>query len=131
MPFAVERVVVQIAPEDKRRISAKAKKLDIPMSELMRRAAFAYSSKEDDVELGALADAAKSAADNAAASIDDAMSFIRKSNLRIAAMERKAAGTRRSATGSATSIAAMKRKVGGARQHATDSPAGLATGSAA
>ena len=101
MPFAVERVVVQIAPEDKRRISAKAKKLDIPMSELMRRAAFAYSSKEDDVELGALADAAKSAADNAAASIDDAMSFIRKSNLRIAAMERKAAGARHHAAGSA------------------------------
>lgn len=101
MPFAVERVVVQIAPEDKRRISAKAKKLDIPMSELMRRAAFAYSSKEDDVELGALADAAKSAADNAAASIDDAVSFIRKSNLRIAAMERKAAGARHHAAGSA------------------------------
>ena len=101
MSFAVERVVVQIAPEDKRRISAKAKKLDIPMSELMRRAAFAYSSKEDDVELGALADAAKSAADNAAASIDDAMGFIRKSNLRIAAMERKAAGARQHAAGSA------------------------------
>ena len=101
MPFAVERVVVQIAPEDKRRISAKAKKLDMPMSELMRRAAFAYSSKEDDVELGALADAAKSAADNAAASIDDAVSFIRKSNLRIAAMERKAAGARHHAAGSA------------------------------
>ena len=101
MPFAVERVVVQIAPEDKRRISAKAKKLDMPMSELMRRAAFAYTSKEDDVEMGALADAAKSAADNAAASIDDAVSFIRKSNLRIAAMERKAAGARHHAAGSA------------------------------
>ena len=99
MSFAVERVVVQIAPEDKRRISAKAKKLDIPMSELMRRAAFAYSSKEDDLELGALADAAKSAADNAADAIDDAISFIKKSNLRIAAMERKAVSARQSTVG--------------------------------
>ena len=106
MSFAVERVVVQIAPEDKRRISAKAKKLDMPLSELMRRAAFAYTSKEDDLELGALADAAKSAADNAAASIDDAMSSIRKSNLRIAAMERAAAGARQHVTGSAAGSAA-------------------------
>ena len=106
MSFAVERVVVQIAPEDKRRISAKAKKLDMPLSELMRRAAFAYTSKDDDLELGALADAAKSAADNAAASIDDAMSFIKKSNLRIAAMERAAAGARQHVTGSAAGSAA-------------------------
>ena len=101
MSFAVERVVVQIAPEDKRRISAKAKKLDMPLSELMRRAAFAYTSKEDDFELGALADAAKSAADNAAGSIDDAIAFINKSNLRIAALERAAARARRHAAGSA------------------------------
>ena len=106
MSFAVERLVVQIAPEDKRRISAKAKKLDIPMSELMRRAAFAYTSKEDDVELGVLADAAKSAADNAAVSIDDAISFIRKSNLRIAALERAAAGARQHSAASAAGSAA-------------------------
>ncbi len=95
MPLAVARVVVQIAAEDKRRISAKAKKLDMPLSELMRRAAFAYTSKEDDAELGLLADAAKRAADSSAASIDDAVSFIEKSNLRIAAMERAAAAAQR------------------------------------
>ena len=95
MPLAVARVVVQIAAEDKRRISAKAKKLDMPLSELMRRAAFAYTSKEDDAELGLLADAAKRAAGSSAASIDDAVSFIEKSNLRIAAMERAAAAAQR------------------------------------
>ena len=71
-------------------IAAKAKKLDIPISELMRRGAFAYESSDADAELGALADAAKGAADRAGAAIDDALDFIEASNKRIAAMEAKA-----------------------------------------
>ncbi len=101
MSLAIDRVVVQIAPEDKQRISIKAKEMDIPLSELMRRAAFAYTTEEDDMELGLLADAAKNAADSAATSIDDTMSFIKKSNARIAAMERAAAAQRKP-TGTAT-----------------------------
>ncbi|OOG57509.1 hypothetical protein [Polaromonas sp. C04] len=91
MAAAVERIVVQATAQDKRIIAAKAKKLDIPVSELMRRGAFAYESSESDAELGALADAAKGAADRAGAAIDDALSFIEASNSRIAAMEAKAA----------------------------------------
>ena len=97
MSLAVDGVVVQIAPEDKQRISTKAKKLNIPLSKLMRRAASAYTTDEDDMELGLLADVAKNAADSAATSIDDAMSFIKKSNARIAAMERAAAAQRKPA----------------------------------
>ena len=97
MSLSVDCVVVQIAPEDKQRISTKAKKLNIPLSELMRRAASAYTTDEDDMELGLLADVAKNAADSAATSIDDAMSFIEKSNARIAAMERAAAAQRKPA----------------------------------
>ncbi|WP_244618398.1 hypothetical protein [Rhodoferax sediminis] len=82
---------MQATAQDKRIIAAKAKKLDIPVSELMRRGAFAYESSESDAELGALADAAKGAADRAGAAIDDALSFIQASNNRIAAMEAKAA----------------------------------------
>jgi len=84
---AIERIVVQTTLSDKRAIAAKAKKFDMPMSELMRRAAFAYASDEADQELGALADAAKGAADRAGAAIDDAMAFIVASNKRIAGME--------------------------------------------
>ncbi len=91
MAAAVERIVVQATAQDKQAIAAKAKKLDLPVSELMRRGAFAYQASESDAELGALADAAKGAADRAAASIDDALSFIDASNKRIAAMEAKAA----------------------------------------
>jgi hypothetical protein len=91
MAGAVERIVVQATAQDKKAIAAKAKQLDLPVSELMRRGAFAYESSASDAELGALADAAKHAADRAGAAIDDALSFIEASNQRIAAMESKAA----------------------------------------
>lgn len=90
MAGAVERIVVQATAQDKKAIAAKAKKLDLPVSELMRRGAFAYESGESDAELGALADAARSAADRAGAAIDAALKFIEASNRRIAAMEAKA-----------------------------------------
>ncbi len=94
MAGAVERIVVQATARDKRAITAKAKQLDLPVSELMRRGAFAYESGELDGELSALADTAKLAADRAGAAIDDALSFIEASNKRIAAMESRAVKAR-------------------------------------
>lgn len=90
MAGAVERIVVQATAQDKKTIAAKARKLNLPVSELMRRGAFAYESGASDAELGALADAAKNAADSAGLAIDDALRFIDASNKRIAAMESKA-----------------------------------------
>jgi hypothetical protein len=89
MSTAVERIVVQATPQDKKAIAAKAKRLDLPVSELMRRGAFAYESSAADAELAALADAARVAADRACASIDDALDFIAASEKRIAAMQFK------------------------------------------
>lgn len=77
MAGAVERIVVQATAQDKKAIAAKAKQLDLPVSELMRRGAFAYESSASDAELGALADAAKHAADRAGAAIDDALTLYR------------------------------------------------------
>jgi len=93
MTTAVERIVVQATSQDKQAIVAKAKKLDIPISELMRRAAFAYEPAEADEELAVLAGAAKDAADRACEAIDDALDFIAESNKRIAAMEAKTGET--------------------------------------
>jgi hypothetical protein len=90
MAMAIQRIVVQATTQDKKAIAAKAKKLDLPISELMRRGAFAYESADSDAELGVLADAARDAADHAGAAIDDALDFIEASNKRIAAMESKA-----------------------------------------
>lgn len=98
MPSAVERIVVQATAQDKKAIAAKAKKLDLPISELMRRGAFSYQPNEADAELAALADAAKGSADRACAAIDDALGFIEASNQRIAAMEKAAKPTARKAS---------------------------------
>ena len=90
MAAAVERIVVQATAMEKKAIAAKAKRLGLPISELMRRGASAYESAETDEELAALADAARDAAERACASIDDALAFIEASNQRIAALEAKA-----------------------------------------
>lgn len=99
METAVERIVVQATAREKKSLMTKAKRLGLPVSELMRRGAAAYESEQADEELGALADAARSAADRAVASIDEALAFIESSNARIAALERTAvAAARKAAT---------------------------------
>ena len=90
MAAAVERIVVQATAQEKKAIAAKAKRLGLPISELMRRGARAYESAAADEELGALAETAKGAAERAGASIDSALEFIEASNRRIAALEAKA-----------------------------------------
>lgn len=94
---AIERIVIQATPQEKKAISAKAKKLGLPVAELMRRGAVAYNSAESEEELGALADAAMAAANRAADSIDEVLSFVEESDKRIAAMEEKAALTKKTA----------------------------------
>ena len=91
MAAAVQRIVVQATAQDKKAIVEKAKKLDIPISELMRRGAFAYESHDGDDDLAALAEAARGASERAGAAIDEALDFIAQSNRRIDAMQAKAA----------------------------------------
>jgi hypothetical protein len=96
MAAAVERIVVQATAQEKKAIAAKAKKLGLPIAELMRRGAAAYRSTDAEEELGGLADAASAAAERAGASIDNALEFIEASNKRIAALEAGAKrGTRK------------------------------------
>ena len=92
MLTAVERIVVQATALDKKAIVAKAKDLNLPVSELMRRGAFAYQHSTADAELATLADAAQAAAERSCAAIDDALAFIDASNRRIRTMENKAGG---------------------------------------
>lgn len=90
MATAIERIVVQATPQEKEMIMLKAKKLGLPVAELMRRGATAYESAAADEELGILADKAKAAADRASGSIDEVLAFVEASNKRIAVMEAKA-----------------------------------------
>ena len=95
MAAPVQRIVVNTTARDKEAIAAKAKKLDIPVSELLRRGAFAYQPSATHEELAALAEAAKGAADRAGAAIDETLAFVDESNKRIARMEAKAARSRK------------------------------------
>jgi hypothetical protein len=97
MAGAVERIVVQATAQEKKAIAAKAKKLGLPIAELMRRGATAYRSADAEEELGGLADAARAAAERAGASIDRALEFIEASNKRIAVLEAGAKRTTRKA----------------------------------
>lgn len=89
MTAAIERIVVQTTPQDKEAIAAKARRLEIPIGELMRRAAFAYEADASDAQLVALADAARSAAERSCDAIDDALAFIDASNARIDALRQR------------------------------------------
>lgn len=95
MPAATDRIVVQATPREKRAIVEKARRLALPVAELMRRGAAAYEPADADEQLGALADAAKAAAERAAASIDDALAFVAASNKRIASLEARVRRARR------------------------------------
>ena len=90
MAGAIERIVVQATSQEKKAISAKAKRLGLPVSELMRRGATAYNSNESDEELGVVADAATASANRASEAIDAVLVFVEASNRRIAEMEAKA-----------------------------------------
>jgi len=94
---AIERIVVQATPQEKKAISAKAKRLGLPVSELMRRGATAYTTAESDEAVSVVADAAMAAANRAAGAIDDMLAFVEASNKRIDAMEAKAKKDRKAA----------------------------------
>lgn len=85
MPTAIERIVVQTTPQEKRAIVAKAKKLDMTVSELIRTGVRAYLPA--DADLVALAEAAQASAERSMAAMDDAFVAVAASNARIARME--------------------------------------------
>ena len=93
MALAVERIVVQASAHDKEAITAKARKLALPVSELMRRGAFAYEASDDSATIDALADLAAAAADRACRRIDETLAFIAESTKRIEALEAAHANT--------------------------------------
>lgn len=99
MAAAVERIVVQVTAVEKKAIASKAKRMGLPISELMRRGANGHEANGSDAELEAMADAALGAAERAGAAVDDALAFVEASNRRIAALEAKAArgGVRKAA----------------------------------
>lgn len=87
MATATERIVVQTTQQEKRALLLKAKRLGLPLAELMRRGAGSYRPESGDEQLGALADAAKTAAESMSKDIQEALRLIEQSNRRIAALK--------------------------------------------
>ena len=92
MAAATERIVVQTTQQEKRTLLLKAKRLGLPLAELMRRGAGSYRPESGDEQLGALADAAKVAAQSMSKDIQEALRFIEQSNRRIAALDSASRG---------------------------------------
>ena len=89
---AVERLVVQVTPQEKQAIVKKARQLNMSVSELMRSGATEYMPI--DADLVELAKLAQASAERSIAMIGEATSLVAASNERIAAMEAKAKADR-------------------------------------
>jgi hypothetical protein len=94
---ASERISVLVTPAEKRRIAKLSKAAGLSMGEFMRRAAASFRPSDEDKALEwMLGQVAKTTA-RAGAAVDRALTFIEKTNARIARME-KGTASRRAAT---------------------------------
>ena len=87
MPAAVERIVVQVPPAEKKTLVAKARRFEISLSELMRRGASAYAAAPEEKELEALLERVKVSTKEAEAALDGALAFVTASNKRLAKLQ--------------------------------------------
>ena len=93
---STERIPVLVTPEQKARITARAKAANLPVSEFMRRAAMSYSpNDEDEAALNGLLLQVERTTERASKALDGALRAVAASQRRIAAME--AAASRRTA----------------------------------
>ncbi len=79
-----------MTPEEKKTVVAKAKKAGMKTGEFMRLAARNYEPGDNENLLDAMIDQMNRATANASRSIDRALSFVAKSNMRIENMEKAA-----------------------------------------
>jgi hypothetical protein len=86
MVAGTERIVVQVTPDQKRAIASTAKRLGVDVSELMRQAVEGITLSDDEEGTNALILRVNASAKEANDALDDALSFVAKSNERIAAM---------------------------------------------
>jgi hypothetical protein len=86
MVAAMDRIVVQLTPVQKRAIVSTAKRLGLNVSELMCQAGSAGHQSDNEENINALISRVNASVKDATDRLDDALSFVAKSNKRIAAM---------------------------------------------
>ena len=82
---AAERIAVRVTKARKRTISQSAQRLGLT-SEFMRRAALEFIQSNDTEDLSALCERVEASTREAGDALDQALSLVAESNLRIAAM---------------------------------------------
>ena len=87
---ATERVPVLMTPVEKKMVVRRAKKAGLTTGEYMRRAAEGYRPDDNNQALEAMIEQMNQATERAEKAIDNTLSFVAKSNKRIAAMETEA-----------------------------------------
>ncbi len=90
MTTATARIPVLMTPAEKKRVVTKAAKAGMPTSQFMRLAAENYQPSKDDEALSAMLEEMNTATANMNKSIDNCLSYVEKSNKRIAEMELEA-----------------------------------------
>jgi hypothetical protein len=86
MDKATERIVVQVTHPQKREIVENANRLGLNISELMRQAAHGFAPSCDGKELNQAIERVNASTQEAHAALNEALTCIAESNLRIAAM---------------------------------------------
>ncbi|EIJ44690.1 hypothetical protein GWL_41290 [Herbaspirillum sp. GW103] len=84
---AVATIVVEATAQEEKIIAAKARKLGLPISELMCLGAVAYQGGQMQEELDALACLAQEAAERAGACVEASLAFVEASNARLDALD--------------------------------------------
>ncbi|MBA2352005.1 MAG: ribbon-helix-helix protein, CopG family [Burkholderiales bacterium] len=87
MAAATERIPVLVTPDQKAKISKKAKAANLTVGEFVRRAAEAYQPDDDDDVLERLIEQIKNTAAKASKALDAILAFVAESEKRIEQME--------------------------------------------
>lgn len=89
MTTATERIPVLVTAAEKGRYAKAAKAAGLSVGEYFRRAAASFNPSEDEQVLEGMIDQMNKTTAQASKAIDAALTFVKASNKRITAMERK------------------------------------------
>jgi hypothetical protein len=95
MAIATERITVLVNAKEKIQLASKAKNAGLSMGEFLRCAALSYDPFDDETALEEITDQINKPAGRTCLAIDKTIQFVNASNIRIAAMERKAVRRRK------------------------------------
>lgn len=89
MATATQRIPVLVTAAEKSRIARKAKDTGLSVGEFLRRAAASFRPSQDDAAIEGMIGQMLKSTKSANHALDDALTYVERSNKRIMAMEAK------------------------------------------